>query len=67
MPLPPDLAALARAPGPLQPLSVRLDPATLAALDQLAERLNRPSRAALLRALVERGLVAVREELEAAA
>lgn len=65
--LPPDLAALAPHPGPLRPVSVRLDPPTLVALEALAERLGRPHRGVLLRFLVARGLAAVLEQLEAAA
>jgi hypothetical protein len=67
-PLPPELAALSRrAPGALTPLSVRLDAATLAEVDQLAKQLNRAERAAVLRYLIATGLAATREQLEAAA
>ena len=65
--LPPELAALARrAPGALTPISVRLDANTLAEVDELAERLNRAERAALLRHLISTGLRVTREQLETA-
>lgn len=66
--LPPELAALARsAAGPLKPITIRLDPACLAEVDQLAKTLGGADRAALLRFVVRQGLAATREQLEAAA
>jgi len=55
-PLPPSLAALADPPPlPLQSVALRLDPVTLARLEALRDRLNRPTRGALLRFLVAEG------------
>lgn len=68
MPLPPDLAALSRPNhGPLQAVTVRLGEPDLAAVDALRRRLNGPSRGALLRSALNRGLAAIAAELEAAA
>lgn len=63
--LPPQLAALAaRGTDPLSPVTVRLCPADLAAVEALRNRLNRPSRGALLRYVLSRGLAATTAELE---
>lgn len=60
--LPPDLAALPPSDRePLALVSLRLDPATLRAVDALGQQLGGPSRAALLRVLLDRGLASVRE------
>jgi hypothetical protein len=67
-PLPPQLAALAaRGTDPLAPVTVRLSPADLAAVEALRDRLNRPSRGALLRYVLSRGIAATAAELQAAA
>ncbi len=63
--LPPDLAAMVRS-GPLKPITIRLDPASLAEVDQLAKTIGDIERAALLRFVVRQGLAATREQLEAA-
>lgn len=64
--LPPDLAALAEPPPlPLQPVALRLDPVTIARLEALRDRLNRPSRAGLLRFLVGEGLRSAEAQLGA--
>jgi hypothetical protein len=61
---PPSLAALADAPRPpLQSAALRLDPATLARIEALRDRLNRPTRGATLRALIAAGLAAVEAQL----
>jgi hypothetical protein len=66
--LPAELAALARPDaGPLKPVTVRLDAASLAEVDALAQTLNRADRAAVLRFLVRQGLEATRTQLEAVA
>ena len=66
--LPPELAALAEPPAPaLQSVALRLDPGTLARIEALRDRLNRPTRGALLRFLVGEGLRSVEAQLEAAA
>ena len=66
--LPDDLATLADPPPPpLQSVAVRLDPITLARLEALRDRLNGPTRAAMLRALVTAGLSTVEAQLAAAA
>ena len=55
--LPPSLEALADPPPlPLQSVALRLDPPTLARIEALRDRLNRPTRGALLRFLVNEGL-----------
>ncbi len=55
--LPPSLEALADPPPlPLQSVSLRLDPPTLARIEALVDRINRPSQVALLRFLVVEGL-----------
>ena len=55
--LPPSLEALADPPPlPLQSVALRLDPPTLARVEALRDRLNHPSRGALLRFLVAEGL-----------
>jgi hypothetical protein len=65
--LPAELAALARPDaGPLRPVTIRLDAASLAEVDQLAQTLNRADRAAVLRFVVRQGLAATRAQLEAA-
>jgi hypothetical protein len=62
--LPPQLAALAaRGTDPLSPVTVRLSPGDLAAVEALRDRLNRPSRGALLRYVLNRGLAATTAEL----
>lgn len=62
--LPPELAALAEPPPlPLQSVALRLDPVTLARLEALRDRLNRPSRGALLRHLVGEGLRSAEAQL----
>lgn len=64
-PLPPQLAALAApAPGALSPVTVRLDSAALAELERLRDLLNRPSRGALLRYVLRRGMAATAAELQ---
>ena len=64
-PLPPSLQALAAGPRqPLQSAAVRLDPDTLADLERLRDRLNRPTRAALLRLLVREGLATIEAQLK---
>ena len=66
--LPPELAVLARPDtGPLKPVTLRLDYASLAEVDALAVRLNRADRGAVLRFLVRQGLAGTREQLEAKA
>ncbi len=66
--LPPELAVLARSDaGPLRPITIRLDAASLEEVDQLAQTLNRADRAAVLRFLLRQGLAATRVQLEAAA
>jgi predicted transcriptional regulator len=66
--LPAELAVLARSDaGPLKPITIRLDAASLAEVDQLAQLLNRADRAAVLRFVVRQGLAATRAQLEAAA
>ena len=65
-PLPPDLAALARASGahvPLAPTTVRLAPDILSEIDALAARLNRADRGPVLRHLVHVGLATVAQQL----
>ena len=52
--------------GPLKPITIRLDPASLAEVDQLAKAIGGIERAALLRFVVRQGLAATREQLEAA-
>lgn len=65
--LPPALAALAAPPTQaLEPVTVRLSPDTIAAVEQLRERLNNHSRCAVLRALVALGLESSRQLLEVA-
>jgi hypothetical protein len=66
--LPPALAALADPPPlPLQSVALRLDPVTLARIEALRDRLNRPTRGATLRALVAAGLAATEAQLAEAA
>lgn len=63
--VPPQLVALtATAQGPLSPVTVRLCAADLAALEALRERLNKPSRAALLRYVMSAGLQATSAQLD---
>lgn len=62
--LPRDLDELARSKDPCTAVSVRLDAATYGLLEQLLERLNHPSRSALLRYLVREGAWKVFEQLE---
>ena len=65
--LPPSLEALADPPPlPLQSVALRLDAPTLARIEALRDRLNRPSRGAALRWLVNEGLRHVEAILEAA-
>ena len=65
--LPPSLEALADPPPlPLASVALRLDPPTLARVEALRDRLNRPSRGALLRFLVAEGLRHAEATLEAA-
>ena len=65
--LPPSLEALADPPPlPLQSVALRLDPPTLARIEALRDRLNHPSRGALLRFLVAEGLRHAEATLEAA-
>lgn len=55
--LPPELSALAApASDRLLSTTLRLEPATLEAVDNLAQRLNGPTRGALLRYLVREGI-----------
>jgi hypothetical protein len=62
--LPPELAALAEPPPPsLRSVALRLDPVTLARLEALRDRLNRPTRGALLRFLVGEGLRSAEAQL----
>jgi hypothetical protein len=66
--LPPALAALADPPPlPLQSVALRLDPPALARVDALRERLNHPSRGALLRFLIGEGLRSAEAQLAEAA
>jgi hypothetical protein len=66
--LPTDLTQLAEpAPPPRLSVSLRLDPATLAAVDALALRLNRATRGAMLAYLVRAGLSATDAQLTEAA
>lgn len=63
-PLPSSLAALAEPPPlRLQSVALRLDPVTLARLEALRDRLNRPTRGALLRFLVGEGLQSAEAQL----
>lgn len=65
-PLPASLAALADPPPlPLQSVALRLDPVTLARLEALRDRLNRPTRGAVLRFLVGEGLRSAEAQLGA--
>lgn len=65
--LPPSLEALADPPPlPLASVPLRLDSVALARVEALRDRLNRPSRAALLRYLVTEGLRHAEASLEAA-
>lgn len=48
----------------LKVVSVRMDDNTLSQLEELRERLNHPTRAALLRYLLAVGLFVVREQLD---
>ena len=62
----PSLEALADPPPlPLQSVALRLDPPTLARVEALRDRLNRPTRGALLRFLVNEGLRQGEATLEA--
>jgi hypothetical protein len=66
--LPPSLEALADpAPLPLQSVAIRMDSVALARVEAVRDRLNRPSRAALLRFLVNEGLRHAEATLEQAA
>ena len=66
--LPPSLEALAApSPRPLQSVALRLDPAAVARVEALRDRLNHPSRGALLRFLVAEGLRHAEATLEEAA
>ncbi len=66
--LPPSLAALADAPPmPLQSVGLRLSQSDLARIEALRDRLNGPTRGALLRWLVCEGLRAAEAQLAAAA
>lgn len=66
--LPPGLAALADPPPPAEkPLSLRVDLATLARIEAMRDRLNRPSRGALLRFLLGEGLRHAEAQLQQAA
>lgn len=66
--LPPDLAALADPPPPaVKPLSLRVDLGTLARIEALRDRLNQPSRGALLRFLLGEGLRHAEAQLQRAA
>ena len=63
--LPEDLASLPPAErAALTLISVRLEPAILGEIEQLLERLRRPTRAALIRCLLLRGLRSVQEVLD---
>lgn len=65
--LPPSLEALADPPPlPLASVALRLDPPTLARVEALRDRLNRPSRGAVLRFLVNEGLRHAEATMEAA-
>lgn len=62
--LPPSLAALSDPPAPrLQSVGLRLDPIALARIEALRDRLNRPTRGATLRALINAGLSTVEAQL----
>jgi len=66
--LPPTLEALADPPPlPLQSVALRLDSVALARVEALRDRLNHPSRGALLRFLVAEGLRHAEVTLEEAA
>lgn len=66
-PLPPQLQALAAAnTGPLRPVTVRVGTDDLELLEAVRDRLNQPSRGALLRYVVSQGLAAVAAQLDAA-
>ena len=66
--LPPELEALASQPSTtLQSVELRLDPVTLARIAALRDRLNRPTRGALLRFLIGEGLRSAEAQLQAAA
>ena len=65
--LPPSLEALADPPPlPLQSVALRLDPPTLARVEALRDRLNHPTRGAVLRFLLAEGLRHAETALEAA-
>ena len=53
----------ARINPPRSPVALRLDPTVLAAVDSLAERLNHPTRSALLSYLVVEGLKATEQRI----
>ena len=56
-PTAPSLEALAApSPRPLQSVALRLDPAAVARMEALRDRLNHPNRGAVLRFLVTEGL-----------
>ena len=65
--LPPSLESLTDPPPlPLQSVAVRMDAPTLARIEALRDRHNRPSRGALLRFLVAEGLRLAEATLEGA-
>jgi hypothetical protein len=64
--LPPELAALGEPPPPARrSVALRLDPVTLARVEALRDRLNQPTRGALLRFLVGEGLQSTEARLGA--
>jgi len=66
--LPPELEALASPPpASLQSVALRLDAVTLARIAALRDRLNRPTRGALLRFLIGEGLRMAEAQLLAGA
>jgi hypothetical protein len=64
--LSPELQALADPPangGALQSVALRLEPQALARIDAVRDRLNRPTLAAVMRAVVSAGLDVVEAQL----